>query len=139
MTYMPSTLCLMNETITTAQTAALKTSIGNIQKAKSIALYCNFVYGSGGTSNDVYVQTSFDESLTWVDVANFHHTTSSLARCYNLTSVTPVTTVYTVTDGSLTNNTSKDGLLGRHWRVKFTSVGTYAGSTTLQVYAIAKD
>ena len=139
MTYMPAKLALMNETITTAQTASTKTAVAGLARAKSVALHCKFTYGSGGTSAKVYVQTSFDGGSTWVDIANFAHTTSSLNRAYNLSALTPVTTVYTVTDGSLTDDTCKDGLIGDQLRVKFTSVGTYAGTTTLTVYAVAKD
>ena len=139
MTYiLPRTLTLMNETITTAQTAALKTSVSGLARASSLALYCNFTYGSSGTTAKVYVQTSFDGGTTWIDIAMFDHTTSSLARAYNLTSTTAITSVYTVTDGSLSSNTCKDGLIGDMLRVKFTSTGTYATTTTMQVYAIAK-
>lgn len=139
MTYMPATLALMDETVTTAQTAATKVSVANLARAKSLALQCNFTYGSGGTSAKVWVQTSFDNGNTWVDIANFAHTTTSLNRVYNLSALTPLTTVYTVTDGTLADNTAKDGLIGNLLRVKFTSTGTYADGTTVQVYGIAKE
>ncbi len=138
MTYTPSTLCLMNETITTAQTAATKTAVSNLAKAKFLAIECIFTYGSSGTSAKVWVQTSFDGGVTWVDIANFAHATTSLSRAYNLCALTPITSVYTVTDGSLADNTCKDGLIGDQLRVKFTSTGTYATTTTMAVYAIAK-
>jgi hypothetical protein len=136
---MPATLQLMSETITTAQTASTKTAVTGLARAKSVALHCNFTYGSGGTSATVYVQTSFDGGSTWVDIANFDHATASLRRVYNLSALTPVTTVYTATDGSLSANTCKDGVIGDQLRVKFTSVGTYAGSTTMVVTAVVKD
>lgn len=138
MTYMPSTLSLMNETITTAQTASTKTAVRGLAAAKAVGLQCVFTYGSGGTTAKVYVQTSFDAGATWVDIAMFDHATTSLNRTYNLSALTPVTTVYTVTDGTLTANTAKDGLIGDQLRVKFTSTGTYAGTTTMAVYAIVK-
>lgn len=139
MTYMPNQLVLMNETVTTAQTASTKTAVTNIANARSVGLHCNFTYGSGGTSAIVYVQTSFDGGSTWVDIASFDHATTSLRRVYNLTVSTPVTTVYTALDGTITANTAKDGLLGSQLRVKFTSVGTYAGSTTMAVHAVVKE
>jgi hypothetical protein len=139
MTMMPAQLTLMNETITTAQTASTKTAATGLCRAKSVALECIFTYGSSGTTAKVWVQTSFDGGSTWVDIANFAHTTSSLKRAYNLSALTPVTTVYTVTDGSLADDTCKDGLIGDQLRVKFTSTGTYAGSTTCAVYAVLKD
>ena len=139
MTYMPSTLLLMNETVTTAQTAAVKNAATGISRAKSLALQCTFTYGAGGTTAKVWVQTSFDGGTTGVDIANFAHTTASLSRAYNLCALTPVTTVYAVTDGTLADNTAKDGLIGERLRVKFTSTGTYSGNTTVRVDAIAKD
>jgi hypothetical protein len=129
----------MNETVTTAQTASTKTAVPGLCRAKSVALECIFTYGSGGTTAKVWVQTSFDNGSTWVDIANFAHTTASLSRAYNLSALTPITTVYTVTDGTLADNTCKDGLIGDQLRVKFTSTGTYAGTTTCAVYAVLKD
>jgi len=124
---------LLSVTITTAVSAQvsglLQLRDGNPQSA---ILQCNLTYGSGGTSADAWVQTSADGGLTWVDVANFHFTTSSARFFYNLSALTPVTTEYTPTDGTLTANTAKDGLLGAWWRVKYTTVGTYAGGTTLR-------
>lgn len=136
---MPATLCLMNETITTAQTASTKTVVAGLARAKSLGIYINFDYGSGGTSVDVYVQTSFDGGTTWMDIAQYSGTTSDQKRAYNLSALTPVTSIYTPIDGSMTANTCKDGFIGDQLRVKFTSVGTYGTSTTMQVYAIAKD
>lgn len=138
MTYMPATLQLMSETITTAQTASVKTSVNGLARAKSLAVYFNFTYGSGGTSVDAYLQTSFDGGTTWIDIAQYSGTTASQKRLYNLSAATAVTTIYTPTDGSMTANTCKDGFIGDLLRVKFTSVGTYAGSTTMQVYATVK-
>lgn len=103
----------------------------------NLTLQANFTYGSGGTSADAYVQTSLDGGGTWVDVAEFHFTTSSARVLYNLNSSTSVTTQYTATDGTLSANTAKDGLFGSQWRVKYTTVGTYAGSTTLRIDAFA--
>ena len=139
MTMLQATLQLMSETITAAQTASTKTAVTGLARAKSAALYCNFDYGSGGTTAKVWVQTSFDGGTTWVDIANFAHTTSDLKRAYNLSALTPITTVYTATDGTLADDTCKDGLIGDHLRVKFTSTGTYGGSTTCAVYAVLKD
>lgn len=100
---------------------------------RNLTIQGNFVYGSGGTSADAYVQTSLDGGLTWIDIANFHFTTSAARFVYNLNAQTAVATEYTPTDGSLTANTSKDGILGPLFQVKLVSVGTYAGGTTLAI------
>jgi hypothetical protein len=116
--------------ISVTSTAALQTKDWAPQ---NLAVQCNFTYGSGGTSADAYVQTSVDGGATWIDVAQCHFTTSSLRELYNVTAMTPVTTAYTATDGTMTANTAKDGLLGSRYRVKYTTAGTYAGGTTLAI------
>lgn len=116
--------------ITTAQAAAL----GSVLEMRAplpygVGVQGKFTYGSGGTTADAWVQTSFDGGATWTDVANFHFTTSSARFIFNLSALTPVTTQYAPTDGTLAANTAKDGIIGSMWRVKYTTVGTYAGTT----------
>lgn len=124
---------LLSLTITTAVSAQVTGALQfRDSNPESALLQCNFTYGSGGTSADAWMQSSADGGLTWIDVANFHFTTSSARFAYNLSALTPVTTEYTPTDGSLSVNTAKDGMLGAWWRVKYTTVGTYTGSTTLR-------
>lgn len=135
---MPATLQLMSETITTAQTASTKTVVVGLARAKSLSIQFNFTYGSAGTSVKAWVQTSFDAGVTWVDIANYAGTNVSEPKLYNLTSSTPVTTIYLATDGTLADNTSKDGLIGNQLRVKFTSTGTYATNTTFSVFVNAR-
>jgi hypothetical protein len=130
---------LLNTGVTTAVTASTTTAVEvfGSSRPRSLALQGTFTYGSGGTSADAWVQTSFDAGSTWSDVANFHFTTSSARFLFNLSSLTPVTTGSTTpTDGTLASNTCNDGVLGPVWRVKYTTVGTYAASTTLRVDAI---
>jgi hypothetical protein len=100
---------------------------------RNLAVQAKFGYGSGGASVDVYLQTSLDGGLTWIDIANFHFTTSPATAIYNLSAATPKTTAVTPTDGSLAANTSVDGILGAQFRAKLVSVGTYAGATTIAV------
>lgn len=125
---------LPTTTITSAVTAATTTPFVLTAVPRNLAVEAQFVYGSGGTTADAYVQTSLDGGASWFDVADFHFTTSSGKAAFNLSAATPVTTQYTtLTDGSLAANTAKDGLLGPQYRVKYTTTGTYAGSTTLRV------
>lgn len=130
---------LLTLTVTTAQTAQvssifqLRGSPGQQPLPTNILVQCNFTYGSGGTSADAWLQTTVDGGVTWIDVANFHFTTSTARFVYNLSSATALTTEYTPTDGTLAANTSKDGIVGSMWRVKYTTVGTYAASTTLRL------
>ncbi len=109
-----------------------------LQQVLSVAVNFKFTYGSGGTTADAYLQTSFDGGTSWVDVANFHVTTGSDSKVINLSSLTPVTTPFAPQDGAISNNTCKDGVLGELWRVKLKSSGTYAGSSRMQVFASFK-
>lgn len=116
--------------VTAQTTAAFQFTRGQVPP--SITVQCKFTYGSGGTSADVWVQTSLD-GAAWTDVANCRFTTSSARVVYNLSALTPVTTQYVATDGTLAANTAKDGIIGPSFRLKYTTVGTYAGATTLAV------
>jgi hypothetical protein len=85
------------------------------------------------------LQTTLDDQDTWVDIACvvFGNTVSEVA-VVNLSALTPKTTQVTPTDGALADDTVVDGLIGESFRVKIVVVGTYAGSTTLNVTAVAR-
>lgn len=128
---------LYSATITTAVTGVTGTVFEfAADTPRNVTLQGNFTYGSGGLTADAWVQTTFDEGATWSDIANFHFTTSSARKAFNLSSLTPVTTQATPTDGTLAANTAVDGLIGGKLRVKVTTTGTYAGNTTLAIDAI---
>lgn len=126
---------LATTTITTAVTASLSGTT-TIRNARYLTLQANFVYGSGGTTAKAWVQTSLDGGTTWLDIASFAFTTASAVRMYSL-DTTAVTSIYTPTDAALADNTVKNGILGDKFRVKYTTTGTYAGSTTLAISATA--
>lgn len=115
--------------ITTAGTTTC-TAITGLTGMQSLTATLDFRYGSGGTSVKAYLQTSTDSGNTWIDIACFAVATTSLKKAYNFSALTPVTAV-TPTDGSMSDNTQLDGILGDRVRLKVVSVGTYAGSTLL--------
>jgi hypothetical protein len=123
-------------TITAAISTPVVGSVFNVPPGglRSITLEGKFAWGSGGTTVDAYVQTSLDGGATWIDIHNFHFTTSSLNNVVNLSSGTAVTTAVTPSDGNMSSNTSQDGIIGSLLRVKYKSSGTYAGGTNLSVY-----
>ncbi len=126
---------LSTGTITTASAGNLS-AVATPQSSAlpdSLTIQANFAYGSGGTTTTAYVQTSFDGGSTWCDIANFAFTTSAARKVYNLSRATPITSIATPTDGSLSSNTCVDGLLGSQFRVKWTTTGTYAGATSLVI------
>lgn len=121
-------------TITNAISPALVSPVLALNAApRNLVCQANFVYGSGGTTADAYLQTSLDGGATWTDIANFHFTTSTARKIINLNAQTAVTSQVTPTDGSMTANTAQDGVLGPLFRVKYQSTGTYAGGTTLRL------
>lgn len=105
-----------------------------------------FTYGSGGTTCKCWLQTSFDGGTTWVDIANLAATTASASRIFNLSGLSgslfepdalgdlmPAAFSSIPTDGTLADNTCRDGAIGDLYRVKITTTGTYA-ATTLATY-----
>jgi aspartate aminotransferase-like enzyme len=125
-------------TITTAGTFTGEW-VEDLDGVLSLAVQFRFIFGSGGTSVKAYLQTSLDDGDTVVDIASvvFGNTVSEVAA-FNFSSLTPKTTQVTPTDAALADDTNVDGLLGDRFRVKIVVVGTYAGSTTLNVTAVAR-
>lgn len=134
------TTALTGEVITSSSDAngATIACIDRLDGLLAASVAFRFAYGSGGTSCKAYLQTSFDQGTTWVDIACVAFAVASLTKVINLSGLTPKTTGVTPSDGSLTDDTCVDGLLGDRLRVKVTSVGTYAGNTTLSVRAAAR-
>lgn len=95
----------------------------------SLSLLSALVYGSAGTTIKSYLQTSFDNGVTWCDIVCHAYATASAAKVSSVKVATAVATVYTPTDGTLADNTIKDGLLGDRVRLKTAFAGTYLTST----------
>ena len=119
--------------ITAALSASVQSAIDDLEGILSAAIEVQFSYGSGGTTCKVYIQTTLDNGQTWIDIACFAFATASATKIINLSALTPQTTQITPTDGSMTDNTCQDGVLGSALRAKVTTTGTYAGSTQLAV------
>jgi hypothetical protein len=125
-------------TITTALTASTTTPVTDLAAMESVSILANFTYGSSGTKVIVWVQTSLDGGSTWCDVACMTFTTASGKKICSLKAATAVAASYAQTDGTLSDDTIKDGILGDQLRLKITTTGTYATNTTLKVTAVAK-
>lgn len=126
---------LMADEIKTAVTGAEYTPIIGLDGITGATLVARFGYGSGGTSVAAKVQTSLDGADTWQDVAFFSFTTASAIKVANLSGLTPVD-VEAYAD--LSADGVNDAILGDRLRVVVTSVGTYAGSTTLSIRLAAR-
>lgn len=97
-----------------------------------ITAQATFTFGSGGTTVKAYLQTSVDNGDTWFDIISFAFAGTTIKTLYNLSGNTPKTTAVVPTDGTLTDNTSIDGLIGSLLRIKYVTTGTYA-STNIKV------
>lgn len=95
-----------------------------------------FDYGSGGTTAKVFVQTSLDGGTTWFDVVSQAFATTDASKVSAVsTAIAPASQAFAPGDAALTDNTVVQGVLGDRIRAKLVTVGTYAGSTTIAVWA----
>jgi hypothetical protein len=118
----------------TVATSIVAVDFGDMPSyVKGLTLEAIFTSGTGGTSTKAYVQTTID-GTNWTDIACFAFTTTDARRIFNLTANTPITSIATPTDGSLSDNTAVDGIIGTQVRVKYVTVGTYAAAN-LKIFA----
>jgi hypothetical protein len=129
----PITVAVTNSVITdgVSSSGVAQSFIDGLDFAAAVTLQANFTYGSGGTTLKVDVETSIDQGFSWVPIARFAFTTASAEKIFNLSGLTPVTTVYT--PATLSDDSVKDGILGDRLRARITSTGTYAGNTSVSV------
>lgn len=138
----PGTFNLGDRALTTALTGEVITAapddqgatqgyLGNLDGMRAVTLDCNFVYGSGGTSCKVTIETTLNQGMTWIEVARAAFTTASAEKVFNLSGLTEK--VAAVTPGAQSDDAALSGVFGDRWRAKVTSVGTYGGNTSVSV------
>ena len=98
-----------------------------------LSALAKFVWVGGGTSVKVYVQTSLDGGSTWIDIMCFAFAGTTANKASAVKTNIALAAGVTPTDGTLTDNTILDGLIGDRIRVKYIVAGTYTGATTLSV------
>ena len=101
--------------------------------ASVIVAQAAFARGAGGTTCDVFVQTRVDNGSTWIDIMQFAFATTTVTKISAVRPYIATAANVTPTDGSLTDNTILDGVIGDRLRVKTVVVGTYLGASTLDV------
>lgn len=128
----PGIHTLVAATITTALTDQIYEAVTGLDAAANASIEAVFTYGSGGTSAVVRVQTSLDGGTVWRDVARIDFATASRTAHATLNGrLSKAVTTY----AALGAEGVYDGVLGDRLRAVVTTVGTYAGSTSLSVRA----
>ena len=92
-----------------------------------------FARGAGGTTCDVFIQTSADNGATWIDIMQFAFATTTVTKISAVRPYIAAAANITPTDGSLSDNTILDGVIGDRLRVKTVVVGMYLGASTLDI------
>ena len=84
----PGTYALADRAITTAINEA-QSPIVDLEGMTAVTIQARLAYGSGGTTAKVYVATSLDNGLTWVDVACLAFGPAGGVKVVNVSGLTP--------------------------------------------------
>lgn len=103
---------------------------------RSVSMQARFVRAAGGTTCDVFVQTSLDGGTTWIDIAQFAFLITTATEVSVCQRGIAVAAALTPVDGTLADGTILDGVIGDRLRVKYTTTGTYSGASSLAVDAV---
>lgn len=107
---------------------ARASDIENLDGMLGASISVQFIAGTGGATAKAYVRQTFDQGATYQDVACAAFTTTNAIKQFNVSGLTPHTTPVTPTDGTLTDDTAIDGILGGDLDLKVISTGTYVGA-----------
>lgn len=129
----PSTI--ITAAITGVVVGPVVTALG---AARYLACQAVFTYGSGGTNAKFWVQTSLDLGVTWIDIMSFAFATTTASKVSAVVWSTALAAGVTPASATLADNTILSGLIGDQIRVLGTTTGTYGGSTTIAIGAVAK-
>ncbi len=102
--------------------------IGGLGGMKSLTAWADFVYGSGGSTAILKLQTSLDQGLSWIDILRFDFAQANrkaIASVGVFAGVAPASVAALGAEGKL------DNILGDRVRAILTSSGTYAANTSI--------
>lgn len=125
-----------NDLSVTTEATYEGTAVDGFGEASAVTVQVVATIVSAGTAINLYIQTSLDQGDTWIDIMAFNFQTTSEVVVATIDARKSITTPYTPTDGSLTPDTVKEGILGDRLRFVAKSTGTYA-NTTIKVRAQA--
>jgi len=97
---------------------------------QSVGFFGYLNYGSGGTTVDAFIQTSYDGGASWWDILHFPQwTTGTAAYLYNMTDAVNSSNFTTLTNNqSLSAGTGVAAALGSMFRALLTTTGTYVAT-----------
>lgn len=104
----------------------------------AVTLQISLAGAAGGSTINVYIQTSIDQGQTWFDVANVAFTTTPGVALVNLSGLDKLTTPTAPSNLALTSNTVLDGPLGDRLQAVVVSTGAYTGNTLVSVRGVAR-
>jgi hypothetical protein len=104
---------------------------------RSVGVESKFVRAAGGTSCKVYLQTTFDDGATWVDIAAHAFLITTASKLSSVKGNIATAAAVVPGDGILTDDTILDGVLGDRIRAKVIVAGTYSGASSITVCAVA--
>jgi len=124
--------------ITTAQSIATRGKVHRLPDGcAGLMAECVFVDGGGGSTIDVFIQTSLDAvggTQTWMDIMQFAFTTTAGRKVLKVREETAIVAAVSEADGALTDNTAVSGIIGSHVRARIVTSGTYTATSTIDVY-----
>jgi len=90
--------------------------------------------GAGGTTIDVYLQTSLDNGQSWWDVIHLGVLAATVEKAASIRKYIAQSAParLAAVDGTLALDTVYDGFFGQTWRIKYVIVGTYAADNTFR-------
>ena len=113
------------------------TPVCDFEGMEAVSLQVRLSSAAGGTSINVYIQTSLDQGQSWFDVACVGFTTSPGVQALNLSGLDKSAPV-TPSNLALTPGTILDGPFGDRLQAIVVSTGTYTGSPLVSVRGVAR-
>lgn len=116
---------LFASAVTTALTNSAQTPIESLDGEETVTLIAEVIGFTGGTSIDLLAQTSFDDGVTWYDIALFHFTAAGMKYVNVSRKFGADVQAY----AALTEEGANAGLLGTMLRAVVSSVGVFSSTT----------
>lgn len=132
-------LTLLPPTIITTPVAGVVTPpVIDLAAMESLTAQSTFAWGSSGIKITIWIQTSFDGGISWVDVICQTFGAASARKISSVKAATAVAASYGPLDKGLADDSVKDGVLGSMLRVAYSTQGAFGSNSILSIYAVVK-